>query len=70
MAIGDRTYIQNEMLKYKNSPYYNKMPKYITNPNLILLTQKLQEEAEYLDRNVPPETLKQAHQCIYGNTNR
>ena len=28
------------------------MPKYITNPNLILLTQKLQEEVEDLDHNV------------------
>ena len=32
---------------------YNKMPKYITNPNLKLLTQKLQEEIEGLDQNVP-----------------
>ena len=48
------------------------MLKYITNPNLILLTQKLQEEAEYLDRNVPvfPETLKRVRQCIYGNKDR
>ena len=29
------------------------MPIYITNPNLILLTQKLQEEVEDLDQNVP-----------------
>ena len=39
------------------------MPKYITNSNLRLLTQKLKEEAEDLDRNVPffLETLKRAH---------
>ena len=29
------------------------MPKYITNPNVILLIQKLQEEVEGLDQNVP-----------------
>ena len=48
------------------------MPKYITNSNLRLLTQKLQEEAEDLDRNVPffPETLKRAHQCMCGNKDR
>ena len=48
------------------------MPKYITNSNLILLTQKLQEEAEDLDWNVHvfPETLKRAHQRMYGNKDR
>ena len=36
------------------------MPKYITNPNVILLIQKLQEDVEDLDRNVFffPKTLK------------
>ena len=40
------------------------MLKYITNSNLGLLTQKLQEEAEGLDHNVLvfPETIKRAHQ--------
>ena len=48
------------------------MPKYITNPNLILLTQKLQEEAKGLDQNVPvfPETLKRAHHRMCGNKDR
>ena len=48
------------------------MPKYITYFNLILLTQKLQEEAKGLDRNVPifPETLKRAHQRMCGNRDR
>ena len=32
---------------------YNKIPNYITNPNLRLLTYKLQEEVEGLDQNVP-----------------
>ena len=32
---------------------YNKILNYITNPNLRLLTQKLQEEVEGLDQNVP-----------------
>ena len=43
---------------------YNKIPKYITNSNLILLIQKLQEEVEGLNLNVPIflETLKRAHQ--------
>ena len=31
---------------------YNKIPNYITNPNLRLLTYKLQEEVEGLDQNV------------------
>ena len=37
------------------------MPKYITNPNVILLIQKLQEDVEDLDRNVFffPKTLKE-----------
>ena len=37
------------------------MPKYITNPNIILLIQKLQEDVEDLDRNVFvfPKTLKE-----------
>ena len=48
------------------------MLKNITNLNLRLLTQKLQEEAIGLDRNVPvfPETLKIAHQCMCGNKDR
>ena len=49
-----------------------KMSNYITNFNLILLTQKLQEEAEGFDRNVPVflETLKSAHQHICGNKDK
>ena len=37
------------------------MPKYITNSNLRLLTQNLQEEAKGFDQNVFvfPETLKE-----------
>ena len=48
------------------------MPKYITNPNLILLTQMLQEKAENLDLNMPvfPETRKRAHQRMYGDKDR
>ena len=48
------------------------MPKYITNSNLRLLTQKLQEEAEGLDWNVLvfPETLKRAYQSMCGNKDR
>ena len=48
------------------------MPKYITNLNLILLTQKLQDEAENLDWNVPvfPETLKKVHQHMCGNKDK
>ena len=48
------------------------MPKYITNFNLRLLTQKLQEEAKGLDHNVLafPETLKRAHQRMCGNKDR
>ena len=55
-------------LTYNIMPIYNKMTKYITKPNLRLLTQKLQEKAEDLDRNIPvfPETLKKAHQCMCG----
>ena len=49
-----------------------KMSNYITNFNLILLTQKLQEEAEVLDWDVLvfPKTLKSAHQCMCGNKDR
>jgi len=45
------------------------MSKYITNLNLRLLTQKLQEETEDLDWNVPvfSKTLKRAHQFMYKN---
>ena len=48
------------------------MSKYITNPNLKLLTQKLQEKAKGLDRNVLvfPETLKKAHQRMCGNKDK
>ena len=48
------------------------MLKYITNSNLILLTQKLLEEIKDLNQNVPtfPETLKRAHQHVYGNKDR
>lgn len=48
------------------------MPKYIKSPNLRLITQKLQEDAEDLDRNVPifPETHKRAHQYMCGNKDR
>ena len=48
------------------------MPKYITNSNLLLLTQKLQEEAEGLDQNVLvfSETLKRAHHHMCGNKDR
>ena len=46
------------MLKVKNKIKNKKpitlcCPKYNTNPNLRLLTQKLQEEVEGLDQNVP-----------------
>ena len=50
---------------------YNKMPNYITNPNLRLLTQKLQEEVEGLDQNAPvfPETLnKHITACVERKT--
>ena len=50
---------------------YNKMPNYNTNPNLRLLTQKLQEEVEGLDQNVPvfPETLnKHIITCVERKT--
>ena len=48
------------------------MPKYITNSNLILLIQKLQEEAEGLDQNVLffSETLTRAHQRMCGNKDK
>ena len=48
------------------------MPKYITNLNLRLLTQKLQENAEGLDQNVSvfPETLKKTHQRMCGNKDK
>ena len=48
------------------------MPNHITHSNIILLTPKLLEEAEDLDQNVPvfPETLKRAHQCMYGNKDK
>ena len=48
------------------------MLKYITNSNLILLTQKLLEEVEDLDQNILifPETLKRAHQHMCGNKDR
>ena len=52
-------------------PIYNKMPKYITNPNLRLLTQKLQEDVEGLDQNVLvfPETLnKHITACVERKT--
>ena len=52
-------------------PIYNKMPEYITNLNLRLLTQKLQEEVEGLDQNVPvfPETLnKHITVCVEKKT--
>ena len=44
------------------------MAKYITNPNLRLLTWKLQEAIEDLDQNVPvfPETLKRTYQRMCG----
>ena len=47
---------------------YNKLPKYITNPNLRLLTYKLQEEVEGLDQNVIvfPKTLKRTHHHMCG----
>ena len=62
MAIHDKTYIQNEMLKYRNNPITIKFPN----------TQKLQDEVEDLDRNVPvfPKTLKKVHQCMCGNKDR
>ena len=47
------------------------MPNYNTNPNLRLLTQKLQEEVEGLDQNVPvfPETLnKHIIACVERKT--
>ena len=50
---------------------YNKMPNYITNPNLRLLTQKLQEEVEGLDQNAPvfPKTLnKHITACVERKT--
>ena len=48
------------------------MPNYITNSNLILLTQKLQEEVEGLNRNIPvfPEILKRAHHRKCRNKDR
>ena len=48
------------------------MPKYFKNFNLVLLTQKLQEEVESLDQNVFVflETLKRAHQHICGNKDK
>ena len=48
------------------------MLKYITNSNLILLTQKLLEEVEDLDQNVLIflETLKREHQRMCGNKDR
>ena len=48
------------------------MPKYIKNFNLVLLSQKLQEEVEGLDRNVSIflKTLKRAHQRMCGNKYR
>ena len=50
---------------------YNKIPNYITNPNLRLLTYKLQEEVEGLDQNVLvfPETLnKHITTCVERKT--
>ena len=50
---------------------YNKIPNYITNPNLRLLTYKLQEEVEGLDHNVLvfPETLnKHITTCVERKT--
>ena len=48
------------------------MPKYITNSNLRLLTQKLQKDAEGVDQNVSVffETLKKSHQRMCGNKDR
>ena len=48
------------------------MPKYITNSNLRLLTQKLQENAKGFDQNVLvfPETLKRVYQSMCGNKDR
>ena len=49
------------------------MPKYITNPNVILLIQKLQEEVEGLDQNVSvfPKTLKERiTACVEIKTNK
>ena len=60
-------------LTYNIMPIYNKMPKYITNPNLRLLTQKLQEKAEGLNQNVPifPKTLKKSHNaCVEIKTDK
>ena len=44
------------------------MLKYNTNPNLRLLTLKLQEEVEDPNQNVHvfPETLKRTHQYMCG----
>ena len=47
----------------------------MANPNLRLLTQKLQEEVEDLDWNVGmylsfPKTIKRAHQRMCGNKDR
>ena len=47
------------------------MPNYITNPNLRLLTLKLQKEVEGLDQNTPvfPETLnKHITACVERKT--
>ena len=60
-------------MKYSNTrtTQYNKMPNYITNPNLRLLTQKLQEEVEGLDQNAPvfPKTLnKHITACVERKT--
>ena len=52
-------------------PIYNKMPKYITNPNLRLLNKKLQEAVEGLDQNalIFPETLnKHITACVERKT--
>ena len=71
MAIRDKTYIQNEMLKYKNNPItiecsiHHKSQSKTSNLKVV-------EEAESLDQNVPIflETLKRAHQRICGNKNK
>ena len=51
---------------------YNKIPNYITNPNLRLQIKKLLEEAKDLDKNVLvfPKTLKRAHHHMCGNKDR
>ena len=56
----------------QEQPYYNKIHEYITNLNLILLTQKLKEEAKDFDRNVHVflETLKRTHQRMCGNKDK